>query len=170
MNKELLLNIIKLRFLIGFLGEKKQYNWWTSDFLSSSSVSFLTPVFARTSIMAQYQGVKEAARIEHDSKIGIGANVFHLFRLPESIEIKLYNLLQDKQVSSELSKLLQDKQTAEKALEKLADKTISSSVGPIKKGDISDIPEENHWKKLAMQYILAFHSDKKIFPYFQEAK
>ena len=57
------IDIIKLRFLVGYLGEKEQANWWASGFLSPSSDAFLKPVFAKTSAIAQYHGVTGAVRL-----------------------------------------------------------------------------------------------------------
>ena len=62
-------SIAKLRILIGYLGEKNQSNWWSSSFFTPQSSSFLNPVFGKTSFIAQYQGVKEAATRMHDEHI-----------------------------------------------------------------------------------------------------
>jgi hypothetical protein len=86
--------IARLRMIVGFLGEKGQHNWWSSEFFSATAPAFLNPVFGKTTTLAQYHGVKESARRVHDEHIGVG-RVFHLFRLPESIEQALFEMLQE---------------------------------------------------------------------------
>ena len=36
--------IAELRVLVGYLGEKAQANWWSSEFLSNNAVTFLAPI------------------------------------------------------------------------------------------------------------------------------
>lgn len=45
---EALANVLKLRLLVGFLGEKKQCNWWDTTFLEATGQRFLETVFPRT--------------------------------------------------------------------------------------------------------------------------
>jgi len=49
-------------------------------------------MFSRTARLAQYNGVREAARQLHDKYSGIG-NVIHVFRLPEEVEQDLQQLI-----------------------------------------------------------------------------
>jgi hypothetical protein len=79
MKKEDLLNIAKTRIAVGYLGEKDQNNWWPSKFFVKESESFLAPVFAKTSLLARYHGVSEAASIVHDKLIIESAN-FEMLR------------------------------------------------------------------------------------------
>ena len=93
-----------MRFAVGFLGEQANPWWWDSSFCGNNGKAFLSPVFPRTYIHAQYQGVVSAAALVHDDRIGVG-NVFHLFRLPEDIEQGLHaiaNVLKSLQLSLEL--------------------------------------------------------------------
>ena len=94
MNASTLAQIVRLRLLVGFLGERSQFNWWPSAFFISSSSAFLSPIFTKTAFTAQYHGVKEAASRVHDEHIGVG-KVYHLFRLPETVEQTLFGHLQD---------------------------------------------------------------------------
>jgi len=87
--KSYLVNLLKLRVAIGLLGEFQQHSWWSSSFFSSTSSAFLAPMFSRTMFLARYHGVRSAAALVHDDHIGVGANVFHLFRS------KLENTLQE---------------------------------------------------------------------------
>ncbi|NQV48955.1 MAG: BrxE family protein [Candidatus Marinimicrobia bacterium] len=94
MENNLIELIVETRFLVGFLGEKEQANWWGSSFLSKSSSAFLTPVFPKTTPTAQYHGICQAAKRVHDEHIGLGRN-YHLYRLPDSIERSLANAMND---------------------------------------------------------------------------
>ncbi|MEI6263193.1 MAG: BrxE family protein, partial [Deltaproteobacteria bacterium] len=82
MKKLISSDFLFMRLLVGYLGEKDQFNWWPTTFICSFSNLFLSPVFPRTTLLSQYHGILEAARRLHDERIGVGS-VFHLFRLPE---------------------------------------------------------------------------------------
>ena len=64
-------DILKTRLLVGYLGERAQYAWWPTAFYEASSRMFLEPVFSRTSRLAQYHGVLEAARRLHDEHLSV---------------------------------------------------------------------------------------------------
>src|SRR5438309_500108 len=81
-------NIIRLRLLVGFLGEKRHAGWWDSGFLDPTGGRFLSATFPRTFLVAGIRSATEAARLVHDSQIG-RVGVFHLFRLPVDIEDRL---------------------------------------------------------------------------------
>jgi hypothetical protein len=76
--------LLKLRLTVGFLGERSQFAWWPTAYYEPSSRLFLEPVFSKTSRLAQYHGVLEAARRLHDEHLSAGS--YHVFRLPEEIE------------------------------------------------------------------------------------
>jgi hypothetical protein len=78
--------------LVGFLGERAQFAWWPTAFYEASSRLFLEPVFSKTSRLAQYHGVLEAARRLHDEHLSVGS--YHLFRLPEEVEQDLHAIVQ----------------------------------------------------------------------------
>ncbi|MGS2724903.1 BrxE family protein [Porticoccus sp. GXU_MW_L64] len=42
MNNDVVKLIVELRLLIGFLGEKSQYDWWESNFMGPTSDAFDT--------------------------------------------------------------------------------------------------------------------------------
>jgi hypothetical protein len=103
MNNELIQKYITLRTLIGYLGEKSQYNWWDTNFLSPFGLQYLAINFPRSSFVAGMTSVSEAARRLHDSRIGKGG-VYHLFRLPLAVEENLHIGLVEK--CQKLDKLL----------------------------------------------------------------
>ncbi|SLM27567.1 conserved hypothetical protein [Desulfamplus magnetovallimortis] len=173
-------SIATLRILTGYLGEKGQANWWSSSFFSPTSSSFLNPVFGKTSFIAQYQGVKEAAARVHDEHIGVG-EVYHLFRLPENIELSLFQLLHDGAFVSEIKEAIVDKESAEHAL---SDFIASSSQiqgcsqikeGPVLMGTIDDFFMEESGQKsdqdslhdIANLYHCAFLNKVQVIPYFR---
>src|SRR5260370_41584991 len=80
--------MIRLRLLVGFLGERRQANWSDCSFLDPTGRRFLETTFPRTALNAALHSTSEAARIVHDSRIG-RVGVFHLFRLPIDKEDKV---------------------------------------------------------------------------------
>ena len=86
-------NLAVLRAVVAYLGERDQFAWWQSAFFGAGSALFLSPIFARTQILAQCAGAGMAAARVHDEHIGVGG-VYHLFRLPEEIERSLHGALQ----------------------------------------------------------------------------
>jgi len=80
MKESYLSTLLQMRLLVGFLGERAQFGWWPTSFNEASSRLFLEPVFSKTSRLAQYHGVLEAARRLHDEHLSVGS--YHLFRVP----------------------------------------------------------------------------------------
>ena len=67
--------ILKLRLVVGFLGERAQFGWWSTAFYEPSGRLFLEPVFSKTPQFAQSHGVLEAARLIHDEHLRVGTQV-----------------------------------------------------------------------------------------------
>ena len=67
MKESYLPTLLQMRLLVGFLGERAQCAWWPTAFYEASSKLFLEPVFSKTSRLAQYHGVLEAARSSEES-------------------------------------------------------------------------------------------------------
>ncbi len=157
--------IARLRMIVGYLGEKGQHNWWSSEFISATAPAFLDPVFGKTAALAQYHGVKEAARRVHDEHIGVG-RVFHLFRLPESIEQAVFEMLQDMAVMDALRRDTGSHDAASAALHAIADSNGSVQEGPIQIGTLSDLDGISWLSDLARCYQLAFGAEVRSYPYF----
>jgi hypothetical protein len=156
---------LMLRLVVGYLGEKSQFGWWTTSFFDSSSKLFLDPVFPKTRQLAQYQGVSEAARRLHDEFIGIG-NVFHLFRLPEEIEQDLHREMQENRPGEHGCPELKSKDDAMHALSTLAGGIREAKEGPIAIGKISNIFTSAVLKGVAQSYLGAFEQGIRTYPYF----
>lgn len=169
MTSDYLINLIKLRVSVGLLGEDNQFGWWKSAFFHSSSSTFLTPIFGKTSFMAKYYGVKEAASIVHDNVIGIGKGVYHLFRLPEMLERQFHKLLEKKEIVAEVESIVTSKESALEFLQKFAVNDVNG-LGPVRIGANTEIDQLSKWKQIAGCYLKAFHDSTKILPYFSEDK
>jgi hypothetical protein len=158
-----LVPILELRLLVGFLGERAQFNWWPTSFFEHSSRLFLEPVFARTPLIAQYHGVLEAARRFHDEHLSAGA--FHLFRLPEEMEEDLHALVRACQKATSPPSP-SDKNSALDALKAMASTFPKEVVGPLTIGSVHDVTAVAKLGEIAAIYSAAFDSDRQAFPYF----
>ena len=168
MNKELITDIAVIRVCIGYLGEKEKNAWWPSSFFSNSSEAFLKPVFNKTLFHTQYYGVKSAATIVHDDHIGVGKDVFHLFRLPEWYEVEIHSLLGDQDALRFLKKRISDEDAAQSFLFEYNNKTVIEGFGPIRLGEVKDIHKKTTWRAIASHYFEGFKSGNKVFPYFSK--
>jgi len=170
MDKMLLTEIAAIRLCVGFLGEAGNHSWWPSSFFSETSAAFLTPVFNKTSFLTQYYGVKAAAAIVHDEHIGVGKDVFHLFRLPEHFEIEIHGLFGNSEAIDFAQQAICDKNTAQQFLLEYAGAGDIKEFGPVRLGDMKDISKKSIWKNISFDYAEAFKSGNKIFPYFSTGK
>ncbi len=157
---------IRLRLLVGFLGEKSQFAWWPSSFLDPNGKAFLQPSFPKTYRLSQYHGVLEAARRVHDEFIGIGG-VYHLFRLPEELEHSLHDSFSDPEVSERWFEGLGSRDDALKMLHVLAKDSPDAREGPITIGDETSIYLPDSTQKLAGAYWSAFSRGIRTYPYFK---
>jgi hypothetical protein len=164
MKKLILSDFLFMRLLVGYLGEKYQFNWWPTTFIGPSSNLFLSPVFPRTTLLSQYHGILEAARRVHDERIGVGS-VFHLFRLPEVREQELHGILSDGRSSLSMESFA-SRDAALAALQKIADGDTSASEGPVKLGSAQEILTSNGIRDISRSYTAAFTQGVKCYPYF----
>ncbi|MFX1695872.1 BrxE family protein [Paraburkholderia sp. A1RO-1] len=155
--------LLQLRVIVGFLGERTQCAWWPTAFYETSGRLFLEPVFSKTSRLAQYHGVLEAARRLHDEHLSVGS--YHLFRLPEEIEQDLHAMVQGGGGEELASEVVQSKETALEALKRLAATSDNSSVGPTAVGSIKDLDSAETLKTIAAAYLSAFNKNAKTYPY-----
>ena len=155
--------LLQMRLLVGFLGERAQCAWWPTAFYEASSRSFLEPVFSKTSRLAQYHGVLEAARRLHDEHLSVGC--YHLFRLPEEVEQDLHANLKNSAGVEFASQQLQSKEAALHLLKCLAASSVTSSVGPTAVGDIKDLESGHTLMTISAAYLSAFDRNEKTYPY-----
>lgn len=170
MKKTANLDLIRLRFIVGYLGEQLQPTWWSSSFLAPVSTMFLSPIFSKTALLAQYHGIREAAARIHDEHIGIGKGVFHLFRLPDTLEQELHSLLRESDVIDQVNREISNKPDAHNALKSLGNGESLQAVGPLRIGGRQDINKMESWRTVADYYQQAFEMQSQIFPFFSEGK
>jgi hypothetical protein len=164
MKESYLTTLLQLRVIVGFLGERAQCAWWPTAFYEASSRLFLDPVFSKTSRLAQYHGVMEAARRLHDEHLSVGS--YHLFRLPEETEQDLHATVQGSSGDEMACQVAQGKEAALDALKLLATTSGSRScVGPVVAGNIKDLDSADTLKTIAAAYLSAFNQNVKTYPY-----
>ena len=169
MNDDVVKFIVELRLVVGFLGEKSQHNWWGSNFIGATSEAFLAPVFSRTTMLARYHGVCEAAMLVHDEHIGVGAN-FHLYRLPDSVERAAAKEVASSDSKTLMNSVLASSEAALARLSELSISTVAKSEGPVVVGAYSDTGLKGILHQSASHYLLAFTDGYKCFPYMREAE
>jgi hypothetical protein len=166
MNEKLIHQIIGVRLAVGLLGEHEQAGWWSSMFLGRHAHAFLSPIFGGKTRMAQYRGVTEAACRAHDESIGVG-RVFHLFRLPESIEQLMFNAFEEGSLPEEVTRCFDSREAAEGMLAGLANGP-EARPGPIRLGDAEMINRPGGLAAVAATYRAAFEAGIKCYPYFAD--
>ena len=164
----LLDQIIHLRLLVAFLGEKKQHAWWDTSFLDATGRSFLGRPFPRTGMQAALRSATVAAVLVHDQAIGrIGA--FHLFRLPvereESVDIKI-----SPWDGGALLPQIASRATAMAALAEISSGSVPASTGPVQVGLGRQLGNAAVIGTLAAHYHAAFAAGTKAYPYFAKDK
>lgn len=167
MNQQLIKLIAELKLLVGYLGEQSQHNWWGSNFLGTSSAVYLQHTFPRSTLLAQYHGVNEAALLVHDEYIGIGKN-YHLFRLPVSIERNIAGAIREWTEKHELLNNLKSREMAQQRLSVLSTQAESQD-GPINVGIFEDESLEDLMCQCAGLYFSAFQEGKKCLPFMRGA-
>ena len=151
---------------MGYLGEKGQSNWWSSEFFSPSATAFLAPIFNRSLFLVKYQGASLAAAKVHDEAIGVG-RIFHLFRLPIGLEQASADAINDAVFSKSLQESIVNRDQAMHRLNALATKVASVSAGPVSLGQMGD-DLEAELKKAAGFYHSAFSQNIQSLPYLRE--
>ncbi len=153
--------------MVGYLGEADQFSWWKTSFYAPASESFLEPIFSRTSHVAKYHGVAEAARLVHDESLSVGS--YHLFRLPEELEHDLHTALAGDEGRATQDELIQSKDAVLNVLRALGAPSKSSADGPVSLGEIDGIRTSNAIAQMAGIYASAFERGGKAFPYLTRA-
>ncbi|MBI1207566.1 MAG: BrxE family protein [Azospirillum sp.] len=155
------LDIVRLRILVGYLGERTQLNWWHSSFLSPPGEAFLAPVFGKSAGLAKVVGVTEAARRVHDAVIGVG-RACHLFRLPEATEEDIHRDL----MASGAPPSADSVDAALRDLSILGDRDVVAKPGPMCIGAVNALRGTDWIALVASHYRGAFGSGVQSLPYF----
>lgn len=155
--------ILRLRSLVGFLGERSQFAWWNTTFFGDYSLRSLTLVVPKTAPLAQYHGVVEAARRLHDEQVNVGS--FHLFRLPEEVEQDLHALMGTEEGIRILQSAVQGKDAALAALSEIAEGKQGAMEGPAWIGKIDQLGAPQVSRAIAAGYFSAFINQTRAYPY-----
>lgn len=162
-NEAYLLTILRLRLLVGFLGERSQFAWWNTTFFGDYSLRSLEFIVPKTAPLAQYHGVVEAARRLHDEHINVGG--YHLFRLPEEVEQDLHALMATDEGIRILKESLRGKDEALAVLSQMADRKHSAKEGPASVGGIGQFGTHEVSSAIAAGYFAAFATQIRAYPY-----
>ena len=155
MKTELINNIIDLRAAVSFLGEKK--SWWNSKFHDSSSKDFLAYIFPKSG-NTQFSCSNVSSRHFTDNEVG--ANYYHLFRLPMSVEELVNNNEKNRSVDS-----FESEENAKQSLKELATNISVDSKGGPKNIGSSDQLDNELLQVFAAEYLNAFENDYQVHPY-----
>lgn len=159
-----LTQLAKLRLIVGYLGEKKQFGWWDTGFLDTTGQRYLEMVFPRTKVAAGIRSTGEAARTQHDVRIG-KVGTYHLFRMPVEIEDRIEQLLDKEQLAEWLSEV-KSKEEAMRALDELAQTKLTAPEGPVQVGTARTIMRKDSIAELAAHYHSAMGQGRMCYPYF----
>ncbi|HDN67722.1 MAG TPA: BrxE family protein [Firmicutes bacterium] len=167
--------VVSFRAIVLVLGEMVNPPWWGTQFLKrGTGIRILEKLYPRTAFQAAIQAAGKAACEIHDQAIG-RRGVFHLFRLPEALELEVFGFLAsfDDSLYAKLRETASngDKESSVTVLESLCgDCEVDNAVGPICIGERSDIWRLESYKKVAAVYLSAFKGHSKAYPYFEIAK
>jgi hypothetical protein len=154
----IVVKLARVRWLVAYLGSKKNFNWWDCSFLDETGLKFLAMTFPRSADSAALEATLQAGQRIHDAAIGrIGT--YHLFRLPTSIQQRLAD-------ASIQNVGLLPKEEALAELAKLGDPSIRAPEGPVQVGVEKKIATNDSIKELAAHYHSAFQQGIRCYPYF----
>ena len=156
--------LAKLRCCVAFLGEKPNQNWWDSRYLDSTGQKFMENIFPKAAFAAAVEGASKSACGFHDERIGKG-NVFHLFRLPISIEQSIHQFLLSEEIR-EFSQSITDQESAMQIIREMVDSSVDAPEGPVQVGTRKDLGTDFSIAEMAKHYLCAFESSQHTLPYF----
>jgi hypothetical protein len=159
--------LLDLRCAVAALGEANR--WWRSTFLSPTGFSFLQRVYPRTFMAAAVRSASEAARLEHDARIGRG-QVVHLFRLPIALERAIDDALRGMDGSAQAKRRegLSAPQGPFDLLRQLAASgKVNGGEGPVACGPAARLHDLSTVPLLAAQYLAGCEAGRQVYPYFE---
>jgi predicted Zn finger-like uncharacterized protein len=160
---------LRLRVLIAALGENAHPPWWPTMFLSKTGLNYLERICPRTVFPAAARACSVAAASVHDRSVG-RVGVYHLFRLPELLEIDLAALLTEEvgtRLEAELKPLLGNVQGLISLLRETCKDHEEQVSGPIRIGSASQLFRSEVYRRMASIYWGAFGKGTKAFPYLE---
>lgn len=164
--------LFHLRALVLALGESASPVWWRTGFMNETGLRFLERLYPRTFFNAAVHAAGKAATETHDKAVG-RVGVYHLFRLPETLEIEINRMSLDS--DQEFISLFRTRMgQSDKLLELLSGFFQSQEnigdLGPRRIGAYDDLNKTAYCGKMAAFYYYAFSEGKPGFPYFTNEK
>ncbi len=160
--------IFQLRALVLALGECVEPSWWKTEFMNETGLRFLERLYPRTPLRAAVHAAGKAASGAHDRAVG-RVGVYHLFRLPESLETEIHRLSpdSDKDFLSALRVALGRPQKLIELLGPLCGEVVMDAAHGAKYiGMEKDLITMAVYQKTATVYRQSFAQGKPGFPYF----
>ena len=157
-------DLIHLRILVLTLGESHHANWWSSQFLSPTGLSFLDRIYPRSKFAAAVRSATRGALTIHDEKIGRG-EVFHLFRLPRHLELEFDEQLSQRSAEFEsvfAPRLTQKEDLLQSLLALSGSASDRNALGPVE----IDAPADQIVGEISAYYYNSFRIGGQVFPYF----
>jgi hypothetical protein len=165
---ERLQDIIRARALVATLGESATTPWWRSQASTEVSGRWLERLFPRTAARAALEIGSRAALAVHDARLG-GTGIYHLFRLPVSIEAAIQDVLA--RDDSNLGVVVVEAARGEAALELVREmaglERADAVVGPTNCGRVSSLQRGRGLQRVCAAYFAAFQSGAPAFPYLE---
>lgn len=160
--------IFQIRAVVLAIGESVSPAWWKTEFMNEAGLRFLERLYPRTAFHAAVHAAGKAAGDFHDRAVGrIG--VYHLFRLPESLETEIYRIPID--MADDFFLILRKGMGRPEELIKLlaamcGGEKADAAPGAKKIGTDKDMVTTAGIKQTAAVYHAAFAMNKPSFPYF----
>lgn len=161
---------LRLRALVLSLGESSTPAWWKTEFMNETGLRFLERLYPRTPFLAAIHAAGKAASDTHDRAVGrIG--VYHLFRLPESLETEISRIppnLDEDFFSALRTALGQPEKLMDMLTPLCCGARMDAAPGAKRIGTDKDLITIAGFEKTAAVYHQAFAQGKLGFPYFSE--
>lgn len=160
---------LRLRALVLALGECVCPAWWKTDFMSETGLRFLERLYPRTSFQASVHAAGKAACDAHDKAVGRVA-VYHLFRLPETVEAEM-NRIAPNSDGEFIALVRAALGHQDKLLELLAPLSNGATItdtatGAKRIGTDKDLMTVGGIENMSAVYYRAFSKGNLGFPYF----
>lgn len=160
--------IFRLRAVVLSLGDSASPAWWKTEFMNETGLRFLDRLYPRTTFHAAVHAAGKAAGDAHDRAAG-RVGVYHLFRLPESLETELHRMPPDP--ADDFFPALRNAMGRPEELMKLLalmcdGEGADAAPGARKIGTDKDMMTTAGIRKTAAVYHTAFARNKPGFPYF----
>lgn len=160
--------VFRLRALVLAIGESTAPAWWKTEFMNETGLRFLDRLYPRTSFQSAVHAAGKAASDAHDRAVG-RVGVYHLFRLPESLETEIARIPpnSDEGFFSALRAALgQPDKLIDLLIPLCGGAGAEADPGAKRIGTDKDLMTTAGFERAASVYHHAFAQGKPGFPYF----